>query len=147
MRRLAVVVALVLLVASCTATRTGDPPEETTSPTEPTEPTEQPGRRFTIEDTDIRVAPGDSFTVAVDDNASVGDMWSVSAEPDAEVVESRGDHYEPESDEDVVGGGGTRFFEFQALREGATSVELRNCFRGCREPDDDHRYEIAIEVG
>ncbi|HEY7593493.1 MAG TPA: protease inhibitor I42 family protein [Actinophytocola sp.] len=135
MRVVAVVVGLVLLVTSCSVTRTG---EARTG--------ERRDALFTIDDEQVRVEAGMFFAIAVDDNASVGDMWSVSEEPDPDVVDARGDHYESESDEDVVGGGGTRFFEFQALREGTTSLELRNCFRGCADPDDDHRYRIDVEV-
>jgi predicted secreted protein len=144
MRRLAVAVALVLLGTGCSVTRVGDahPSAGDTRSGE-----EEPAREFTIEDTSIRVGPGESFTIAVDDNASVGDLWSVSAEPDASVVESVGDDYVADSDEPVAGGGGTRYFRFTATRSGTTTVELRNCYRGCHDPGDDHRYELAIEVG
>ncbi len=135
MRRFAVLVALLLLVTSCSVTRSGEPRSGERRP-----------QRFTIEDTHVRVAAGDAFVIAVDDNASVGDMWSVSGQPDADVVEARGDHYEPDSEEDVAGGGGTREFRFEALRAGTATIELRNCFRGCPEPSDDKRYAIEVEV-
>ena len=137
MRRCVFFVALVLLVTSCTVTREGDP-----NPGD-----QRPAREFTIDDTRIQVGPGESFTIAVGDNASVGDDWSLSTEPDARVVTADGDHYVADSDEDVAGGGGTRYFVFTAKENGTTTVELRNCYRGCAEPDDDHRYEIAVEVG
>ncbi len=140
MRRFAVLVALVLAAAGCTVTRSGDARSTGEKGGEPT-------REFTVGDTSVRVEPGDTFVIAVDDNASVGDLWSVSTEPDAEVVSADGDHFVSDTDEDVAGGGGTRYFEFTARASGSTSIELRNCFRGCREPGDDKRYEFAVEVG
>jgi predicted secreted protein len=136
MRRFAVIVVLVLLASGCSQARPGSPSAG-----------EQRRGEFTIEDTDIRVAPGESFTIAVQDNASVGDDWSLSAKPDEGVVTVGGDHYVADSTENVDGGGGTRYFEFEARSAGSTSVELRNCYRGCADPEDEHRYEIAIEVG
>lgn len=137
MRGLAVFVAFVAFVTSCTVTREGDP-----------NPGERPStREFTLDDTRIEVEPGESFTIAVEDNASVGDDWSMSGKPDAAVVTTGGDHYVADSEEDTVGGGGTRYFEFEARAAGTTSVELFNCYRGCDTPDGERRYEIAIEVG
>jgi predicted secreted protein len=135
MRTFAAVIALVLLAAGCTATREGEPRQKP-----------EPTWEFTLEDTDVRVEPGDTFAIVVDDNASVGDMWSVSAKPDRSVVDSAGDVYVPDSGEKVDGGGGQRRFRFLAVRTGTTTIELRNCFRGCSEPDDDHRYVFAVEV-
>jgi inhibitor of cysteine peptidase len=135
MRTLVVVVVLVLLGTSCSVTRAGD-----------ARPGEPPAREFTVEDTSIRVGPGESFSIAVEDNASVGDQWSVSAKPDSNVVRTEGDDYEPDSDEHVTGSGGTRYFRFQALRAGTTTIELRNCYRGCHDSGDDRRYQLAVEV-
>jgi predicted secreted protein len=135
MRRFAAVIALVLLASGCTATREGEPRKKT-----------EPTWEFDLEDTDVRVEPGDTFAIVVDDNASVGDSWSLSEQPDRSVVDSAGDVYVPDSDEKVDGGGGQRRFRFLAVRTGTTTIELRNCFRGCAEPDDDHRYVFAVEV-
>ena len=135
MRRFAAVIALALLAAGCTATRAGEPRKEP-----------EPTWEFTLEDTDVRVEAGDTFAIVVDDNASVGDMWSVSSTPDRLVVDSAGDVYVPDSDEKVDGGGGQRRFRFRAVATGTTTIELRNCFRGCADPGDDHRYAFAVEV-
>lgn len=138
MRRFAAAVAaLALLLGSgCSVERSGDARAGEDEPTE-----------FTIEDTNIAVEPGESFTIAVEDNASVGDDWSLRAKPDTDVVTAGGDHYVSDSAEDTAGGGGMRYFRFEARSAGTTSVELRNCYRGCDDPKDDHRYRIAIEVG
>jgi predicted secreted protein len=139
MRRFAAIVALVLLAAGCTVTRHGDErPAERKS--------REPTWEFTLEDTSLRVEPGDTFVIVVDDNASVGDMWSLSEEPDARVVDSAGDYYVSESDEGSVGGGGKRYFRFLAVESGTTAIELRNCFRGCADTTDDQRYAFAVEV-
>jgi predicted secreted protein len=62
-------------------------------------------------------------------------------------VATHGDRYVEDSGEDTSGGGGTRYFRFEARATGSTSVELRNCYRGCADPEDEHRYEIDIKVG
>ena len=142
--------ALVLLVAGCTVAREGEPAEPSTT-TATTTTSEEPVRDFPIgdpgDDTVVHVGAGEEFTISVEDNASVGDMWSVSQEPDAALVTADGDHYVADSEEPAPGSGGTRYFEFTALAEGSTTIELRNCFRGCAQPGDDDRYPVSVEVG
>jgi predicted secreted protein len=138
MRRFAAVVTALALLGSGCAGDTGDGTGDGTG---------DDTAEFTLDDTRIDVSAGESFTIAVDDNASVGDDWSLSGDPDSAVVTAQGDDYVADSDEDTTGGGGTRYFRFDARAAGTTTVELRNCFRGCHDPEDEHRYEIEIEVG
>jgi predicted secreted protein len=133
-----VIAAVALLGSGCSVERSGgDARPERGGPAE-----------FTVEDRTIAVASGESFTIAVEDNPSVGDDWLLSDEPDEEIVTAEGDHYvaDPE-EEDTAGGGGTRYFRFEAHSVGTTTVELLNCYRGCQDPEDEHRYPIDIEVG
>ena len=152
MRRLAMF-ALVLLVSGCTVAREGEPSEPTSPTTTTTTTNEEPVRDFPIGDpgdsgdTVVHVGAGEEFTISVEDNASVGDMWSLSQAPDAALVTADGDHYVADSEEPAPGSGGTRYFEFTALAEGTTTIELRNCFRGCAQPEDDDRYLVSVEVG
>jgi inhibitor of cysteine peptidase len=138
MRRFVVAVSAVALLGSgCTVERSGgDARPERDGPAE-----------FTVEDETIAVAPGESFTIAVEDNPSVGDDWLLSDEPDEEVVTAEGDHYVADSAANAPGSGGTRYFRFEAHATGTTSVELLNCYRGCQDPEDERRYLIDIEVG
>ncbi|MGH3761773.1 protease inhibitor I42 family protein [Actinophytocola sp.] len=137
MRQLVVAaVAVALLASGCVDERPGSPRADADGPTE-----------FTIEDTSIEVGPGETFTIAVGDNASVGDDWSLREKPDADVVAIDGDYYVADPGEaNTDGGGGTHYFRFTAKAAGTTSVELLNCFRGCRDPEDERRYRIDIEV-
>jgi predicted secreted protein len=147
-------VVLVLLVSGCTVTREGEPSEPTSQTTTTTTTSEEQVRDFPVgdsgnpdDDTVVHVGAGEEFTISVEDNASVGDMWSVSKEPDAELVTADGDHYVADSETPAPGSGGTRYFEFTARAEGSTTIELRNCFRGCAKPEDDDRYLVSVEVG
>ncbi|MPZ81948.1 MAG: hypothetical protein GEV28_16765 [Actinophytocola sp.] len=140
----AAVAALILLGSACAAERPGTASPGTTVP-EATEP--EHGTEFSVEDTHIEVARGESFTIAVTDNASVGDKWTLSEEPDAAVVTTNGDDYVPDSADNREGDGGTRYFLFDATAAGTTSLALFNCFQGCHQPKDERRYPIQIEVG
>lgn len=107
-----------------------------------------PTWEFDIQDSNVVIDPGDSFEIAVDDNASAGDYWSIIGMPDPAVVESDGDRFEADgSGADADGGGGKRYFRFYARKAGTTTIELRNCFRGCAQPGDDHRYSMVVKVG
>jgi hypothetical protein len=81
---------------------------------------------------------GDRFSVRVPDRgASVGDDWTASADPADRVV--------PVGDELVSdslvgrlfgaadgGGGGSRYFRFDAERAGQVTITVTNCLQGCR---------------
>ena len=74
---------------------------------------------------DVRV--GDTVEIQLEENASVGDDWQVTSEPSDAVLELVDDDIEVEDDCD--GCGGTRTLTYDVVGQGATSIELHNCFR------------------
>jgi len=146
MHRFAVLLALALLASGCTVMRDGSPAPAGTDTTT----SEEPVRDFPLDDSGdspvVIVAVGEEFTVSVDDNASVGDMWSISAPPQAGVLSADGDHYVADSEEAAPGSGGTRYFEFTVRGTGITTIEFRNCFRGCTQAENDKRYVMSVEA-
>ncbi|GAA2491673.1 hypothetical protein GCM10010406_29710 [Streptomyces thermolineatus] len=79
----------------------------------------------------VGVEAGERFSLAVRENASIGDRWNVhTPKPDPAVVEAAGRSYNSDSEEPVPGSGGTRYFTFRAVGPGSTQIVLRNCPRG-----------------
>ncbi|MFI6292571.1 protease inhibitor I42 family protein [Nonomuraea sp. NPDC050790] len=77
--------------------------------------------------TQVEVGQGDRFSLAVSDNPSVGDSWSLVEVPDAKVASFISEEHE--SDGEAPGSGGTGYFVFNAKRPGTTEVKLFNCWR------------------
>ncbi|GGS49551.1 hypothetical protein GCM10010156_05300 [Planobispora rosea] len=79
---------------------------------------------------EVRVTPGQRFSLAVEENASVGDSWRMGALPDPKVASFISAEYESESsDPEVTGGGGVRYFVFNAKQRGTAVVTVTNCWR------------------
>ncbi|GAA3139100.1 hypothetical protein GCM10010466_32800 [Planomonospora alba] len=78
---------------------------------------------------EVEVAPGERFSLAVAENASVGDSWKLEELPDVALLSYIGDEYEHEGGSDTTGGGGTRYYVFNAKRPGTASVTVSNCWR------------------
>lgn len=95
------------------------------------------GTRFPVDGTrdstqEITVDQGDTFSLVVRDNASIGDNWTLESptmpgKPD-DVVAFDQEKYE--SGSDGVGGGGQRYYTFTAQRAGTARITLANRFRG-----------------
>jgi Chagasin family peptidase inhibitor I42 len=87
----------------------------------------------------VAVHRGHRFSLAVPDRgASVGDHWTVSAGPDGAVALVRSQLIAGNVVDRVLGpatggGGGTRYFVFDARRAGTVTISLRNCFQGCHD--------------
>ncbi|GAT64608.1 chagasin family peptidase inhibitor I42 [Planomonospora sphaerica] len=96
----------------------------------------------------VEVAPGQRFSLAVDENASVGDSWRMEALPDVAVASFISDEYEHEGEPGTTGGGGTRYFVFNAKRPGTTAVTLSNCWRCAvdRVPADEQSRRLSGEA-
>jgi inhibitor of cysteine peptidase len=77
------------------------------------------------------------FSLAVRDRgASVGDHWTAAVAPEGIATLRRselvgGSIVDRMFGPATGGGGGTRYFVFDARRPGATTITLRNCFQGC----------------
>jgi hypothetical protein len=103
----------------------------------------------------VTVDRGDRFSLAVPDRgASVGDHWTVSAEPDGALALVRSQLIAGNIVDRVLGpapggGGGTRYFVFDARRPGTATITLHNCFQGChdertREASRDATWTVRV---
>ncbi|GAA2571798.1 MULTISPECIES: protease inhibitor I42 family protein [Streptomyces] len=88
-----------------------------------------------VDDTSITAAPGERFTLTVDQNASTREYWYlVAPEPDSSVLVSRGrDYASDHGDESAAGAGGRLTFTFEAQDRGTTRFTLLHCtFTTCQ---------------
>jgi hypothetical protein len=98
----------------------------------------------------VTVDRGNRFSLAVPDRgASVGDHWTTAVAPDGAAVlvhsELIGDNIVDRMIGPAAGGGGgTRYFVFDARRSGSVTITLHNCFQGCG--DDRTREESRDAV-
>ncbi|WP_214320683.1 protease inhibitor I42 family protein [Nonomuraea sediminis] len=77
--------------------------------------------------TQVSATGGERFSLAVADNPSVGDSWTLVAVPDANVASFISKERRTEGD--GPGAGGTSYFVFNAKHPGATEIKLYNCWR------------------
>jgi hypothetical protein len=97
----------------------------------------------------VAVGRGGRFSLAVADRgASVGDRWAAELRPAEAVTLARselvaGNLLDRLTGPAVGGGGGTRYFTFDARRPGSVTIMLRNCYRGC---DDEATRAQSREV-
>jgi inhibitor of cysteine peptidase len=74
---------------------------------------------------DINVEVGQEFIIALGSNPSTGYSWQASYDETMLELVGGESTYEPEeTDEEVVGGGGTEFFRFKALKAGEVEITL-----------------------
>ncbi|MGA5822426.1 hypothetical protein ACPC54_31740 [Kitasatospora sp. NPDC094028] len=117
-------VALLAALAACLAASASNQPDR--------------GRILGPKERSVTLAPGDRFSIAVRDSASIGDDWSVvDPKPDTGVVAAVAQVTDfPPGHEKYNGGGGTAFYVFEAKGRGTTTITLFNCFRGlCDAPE------------
>ncbi len=90
--------------------------------------------------TTLTVDRGDRISLAVPDRgSSVGDSWSARVSPDGVLspVDNRkvmGNIVDRIFGPQIGGGGGTRYFVYDADHAGTAAVTLSNCFQGCDHP-------------
>ncbi|GAA0470373.1 MULTISPECIES: protease inhibitor I42 family protein [Streptomyces] len=98
---------------------------------------------YGAQDTVISVSPGERFSIELDDNPGTGYRWTIeSPAPDPHVLKPAGSHYDAREPV-TAGSGGTRYLEFQAVREGRTELSLRHCFQcGTDRADPDRGGEL-----
>ncbi|GIH73841.1 protease inhibitor I42 family protein [Planobispora longispora] len=94
---------------------------------------------------EIEVTPGQRFSLVVSENASVGDSWKLGPLPDPKVASFISAEYESEGGEDVTGGGGARYFVFNAKQRGTVVVTVSNCWRcgAGRVPADEQSRSLS----
>ena len=93
----------------------------------------------------VSVKVSEHFSIVLRDNASVGDGWSITQQPDPSIVTENGNAYasnEPwwlQWGSHAVGGGGKRYYTFDAKQTGSTTLVLRNLSQG-------HPYTVAVRL-
>jgi inhibitor of cysteine peptidase len=74
---------------------------------------------------EINVDVGQEFIIALASNPTTGYSWQASYdETMLELVGGESTYEADETDEEVVGGGGTEFFRFKALKAGAVEITM-----------------------
>ncbi|WP_271217336.1 protease inhibitor I42 family protein [Streptosporangium carneum] len=73
---------------------------------------------------DVPLTPGRRFSLAVEENRSAGEGWRLAALPDVKVASFISEEYRAGD-----GGGGVRYFVFNAKYPGTTTVTLIACER------------------
>lgn len=122
----------------------GDDTEGTTS----TDTSSSSGsQQFTDLNQPIEVGVGETFEVVLDSNPTTGYSWRVEVSSGSDVVELKGEDYEPDPvSEDVVGGGGKDTFTFEAAKAGAATITFEYLPPG--EPDKPAETKTAkVTVG
>lgn len=71
----------------------------------------------------IRVFKGQQVELTLPSNPSTGYSWSYQQQPDGNIIKQTGHQYLP-PDTDLIGGGGTERWTFQAVAPGETGLIL-----------------------
>jgi inhibitor of cysteine peptidase len=73
----------------------------------------------------IDISVGQEFIIALSSNPTTGYSWQASYDETMLELVGGESTYEPEeTDEEVVGGGGTEFFRFKALKAGGVEITM-----------------------
>lgn len=74
---------------------------------------------------DIDISVGQEFIIALGSNPTTGYSWQASYDETRLELVGGESTYEPEeTDEEVVGGGGTELFRFKALKAGEVEITM-----------------------
>ncbi len=103
---LAVVACLVLAFAGCGKKAEPAPTTEETSES-------------------VTVSAGQNFTITLDSNQTTGFTWQLAQALDASLVQYVGKDYVAPTDTSLVGAPGEEVWQFQALKEGTTTIVLQ----------------------
>ncbi|WP_433256213.1 protease inhibitor I42 family protein [Streptosporangium sp. CA-135522] len=75
---------------------------------------------------EVRLTPGQRFSLAMDENASAGDSWRMGDLPDVKVASFISEELRAAED---GGAGEVRYFVFNAKYPGTVTIVLSNCRR------------------
>ncbi|WP_406316376.1 protease inhibitor I42 family protein [Streptosporangium sp. NBC_01639] len=92
---------------------------------------------------DVRLTPGQRFSLGVDEDASAGDSWRMADLPDIKVASFISEEYRPGAETGKAGG--VRYFVFNAKQPGTATVTISNC-RSCpadRVPADEQSRRVS----
>lgn len=104
--------------------------------------------KFTDEDTRIDVEVGDEFQVVLDSNPTTGFSWTFEAPLATDILEIIGDRYEAD-ESDLIGSGGAQVFDFRALGDGSTFIQLWyiRSFDDPPQPAAHAQFEVIVGTG
>lgn len=96
--------------------------------------------------TPVRLTPGDTLVLALDENPTTGYQWSVAVPPAPTRLRPTGDRFvgKPAAPEQT-GVGGTRELRFVALTAGKTQLDL-NYQRSWEKDNPARSLRVAVEV-
>ena len=81
-------------------------------------------QEYGMDNTDISVSAGQSFTIKLEENPTTGYQWSID-NSDESIVKLDEDNYQQEpGTEDMTGSGGYRLLTFKALKQGNAVITL-----------------------
>jgi len=103
---------------------------------------------FTDRDKRFNIEVGDNFRVALESNMTTGYGWQLEAALDEDVLELVGERYEA-PDTDLVGAAGRQVFDFRAIGDGSTFVQLWyiRSFDDPPDPADRAQFEVIVGTG
>ena len=73
---------------------------------------------------ELRIRPGQTFTLSLASNPTTGYSWSLSDNWDKKLLSAIGDEYLSQGKPSIVGQGGHQLFKFKALQNGKTELNL-----------------------
>ncbi len=103
---------------------------------------------FTDRNDRLTVDVGEEFQVVLESNATTGYGWQLEAPLDAGVLELVGDRYEAPTT-DLVGAAGRQVFDFRAVGDGSTFIQLwyTRPFDDPPDPADRAQFEVIVGTG
>ena len=101
---------------------------------------------FTERDERFDIDVDDEFQVVLESNLTTGYGWQLEAELDTGVLELVGERYEA-PDTDLVGAAGHQVFDFRAVGDGSTFIQLWYIRPFDDPPDAADRAQFEVIVG
>jgi predicted secreted protein len=103
---------------------------------------------FTDRDDRFSVDVGEEIQVVLESNVTTGYGWQLEAPLDGAVLELVGDRYEA-PDTDLVGAAGRQVFDFRAVGDGSTFIQLWYVrpFDDPPDPADRAQFEVIVGTG
>ena len=101
---------------------------------------------FTDRDERFKVDVGDDFQVVLESNPTTGYGWQLEVALDGGVLDLVGDRYEAPTT-DLAGAAGYQVFDFRAVGDGSTFIQLWYIrpFDDPPDPADRAQFEVIVE--
>jgi predicted secreted protein len=132
MKRTLIVITAVLALAALTAACSNDNSDDTATTT-----TTAKTLAFSDAATPIAVVPGQDFDISLETTAGTGYEWTITGEPDPElvtVVNAEGSAQPGDAPDGAVGTTGATVFEFKAKSSGTADISFT--YARASDPED-----------